>query len=305
MDVGGLRKELGTRKRRDGTTVTRYYKGDELIAKDCSICLEVKYASEYPKAPKTSARDGLYSRCVDCTKKEQKMFREKYKKDTDRAPYKYKLDREARTDKDIQDHLAETYPDGNKTCPTCGATKKLSKFHRNRSTKDGLNYQCAKCANKARKVKGDPKDVQARKYPDGTKACPTCNTEKTLDQFYKNRATHDGLHRSCRACDSTHLRNKRRQAYESHWKANNIPFECYICQGPYEQSDHVYPESLGGSDEPHNRLPICAYHNGSKNGTPLETWLSTKHPELLYDVMKRVTEQYNTWPYAPTDTQGH
>ena len=293
MDVSGLRKEPGARKRKDGTTVTRYYKGDELIAKDCSICHEIKYASEYPKAPKTSARDGLYSRCVDCTKKEQKMYREKYKKDTTRAPYKYKLDREARTDKDIQEYLSETYPDGNKTCPTCGATKKLSKFHRNRSTKDGLNYQCAKCANRARKVKGDPKDVQARKYPDGTKVCPKCKETKSLTKFYKNRTTHDGLHRNCRSCDSTHYRTKRRQEYESHWKAHNIPFECYICQGPYEHSDHVIPTKLGGSDDPTNRLPICAYHNGSKNGALLEDWLTSKHHDIMADVLDKVVNVYN------------
>lgn len=144
--------------------------------------------------------------------------------------------------------------------------------------------------------------TQEKLYPDNIKSCKRCQADKDITEFRPLKNTTDVLTRYCAACENDKDRIRGKKKYESHWKANNIPFECYICQGPYEQSDHVYPSILGGSDEPHNRLPICAYHNGSKNGTPLETWLSAKHPELLYDVMKRVTEEYNIWPYPPTIT---
>lgn len=293
MDTSGLRKETGARKRKDGTTVTRYYKGFDLIAKDCSICHEIKSVNEYAKAPLHTARDGRYSRCIDCTKEEQKMYRDRYKNDTTRKPYKYKISRDSRTEADLVAQQQEMYPEGVKVCTTCGEAKNLSKFHKNRTTKDGLKYRCAKCENKARRVKGDPKEVQARRYPDGTKKCPKCEESKDLAQFYRNRTNSDGLHRNCRACDSTHYRNKRRQEYEDHWRDHNIPFECYICRGPYEQSDHVIPAKLGGVDHPDNRLPICSKHNSSKNSTPLRQWLHKNLPDSADEVVDRVTIQYN------------
>lgn len=292
MDTSKLRKESGGRKRKNGTSVSRFYDGATLIAKDCSICLEVKPVSEFSEVPTTTSRDGLYSRCKDCTKVEQKMFREKYSKDPTKDTNKYARERSLRTNEEIESQRRKLHPSGTKLCPTCGDTKDLKRFQKNRSTKDGHNYQCSKCANRARRVKGDPKATQARKYPDGTKKCPKCDTDKVLNQFYKNRTTHDGLHRLCRSCDSTHARNKRRQAYESHWKANNIPFECYVCQGPYDHSDHVIPEILGGTDDPRNRLPMCAHHNTSKNGTLLSQWLEDKHHDIMSEVIDRVVSTY-------------
>lgn len=238
--------------------------------------------------------------------------------------YKYKEIWSQRTPEELKEAREQAFPDGTRECRKCGTYRPLSRFSVVPSVSNATATVCHDCKNsrprdpeksrqygrntRARRKERTVEDlttIQTSLYPGGMKVCKKCHNQLPISQFPRNVYETDGLRRNCSTCRNESNKKRHRKAYESHWKANNIPFECYICQGPYEQSDHVYPESLGGSDEPHNRLPICAYHNGSKNGTPLETWLSTKHPELLYDVMKRVTEQYNTWPYAPTDTQGH
>ena len=293
LDISKLTEVPMKTARRDGTKGRKFYDGETLVGKECSMCREPKASSDFNTVYINSSSDGLSSRCIDCTKKEQAKFRDLYREDPAKDRNGYGKNNSARTEAQIKEAMGESHPDGLKTCPTCGVTKTVTKFHKNRSTKDGLKHQCAKCANRARKVKGDPKDVQARKYPNGTKVCPKCKETKSLSKFYKNRSTHDGLHRNCRSCDSTHYRNKRREEYESHWRSHGIPFECYICQGPYEHSDHVIPTKLGGSDEPTNRLPICAYHNGSKNGTLLEDWLASKHHDIMADVLDKVMNVYN------------
>jgi hypothetical protein len=39
------------------------------------------------------------------------------------------------------------------------------------------------------------------------KACTKCKTEKSLDQFGKNRSTHDGLQHWCKACSSLYQKS--------------------------------------------------------------------------------------------------
>ena len=83
--------------------------------------------------------------------------------------------------------------------------------------------------------------------------------------------------------------------------SRRIPLECYVCEGPYEHSDHVIPAVLEGSNEPENLLPMCAYCNVSKNGTPLLKWLRDKHPEKVEDVMTRLRNDYKVLPYTKQD----
>lgn len=317
------------RKGRNGKRGTRYYDSTgTLVGKTCSKCDEVLPVDAFQ--PAKSQSDGYLSACRPCTSKAQKEYRRggATSKGGVSGTDTYRERYLNRSDEEFQEDIDRIYPEHEKQCPECLRIKTLDEFYRNKVYSTGISTWCRKCTitkasvRQARMATEDPEyykknsakamekyksrsdelilRIQEELYPTSERECKRCHHTKVLGDFQAYKGYPDGLSYLCKDCENEKKTIRKRRPYEDHWRANNIPFECYVCQGPYEQSDHVYPEVLGGSDEPHNRLPICAYHNGSKNGTPLETWLSTKHPELLYDVMKRVVEEYNVWPYPPT-----
>lgn len=89
-----------------------------------------------------------------------------------------------------------------KTCKTCGETKALDQFHKDRSKSDGLNLYCKPCTITKQKhlhetaisrpSKGDAKD--------GLKRCPTCDSTKPVSEFGAHTKRYDGLQPSCKDC---------------------------------------------------------------------------------------------------------
>ena len=94
-----------------------------------------------------------------------------------------------------------------KRCSKCEKWKSESEFHRNRSSKDGLNRQCKECVN--RHYDGNRKT--ARRYlryeerhrvVDGAeqKRCSMCKRWKGRGEFYKDSRYKDGLEGRCKKC---------------------------------------------------------------------------------------------------------
>ena len=321
MDTTGLTPKK-MRKGRNGKRGTRYYGTDgTLVAKTCAKCDQVLPIDNFNPAKAQS--DGYFSSCRPCASKAQKEYRYGDSKTTGRPTQqdKYREKYTQRTDEEFQQAIRESYPQNTKKCPECQIVKQLEEFYKNKAYSTGVSVWCKPCTSQksakrqAKVAEADPEYYrnnntkayerymsrtdeeillkQGDLYPDHLKTCKRCETGKNLTEFQATKRTPDGLTRYCKSCNNDRDRIRRKKKYEAHWRAHNIPFECYICQGPYEHSDHVIPTKLGGSDEPTNRLPICAYHNSSKNGTLLEDWLATKHHDIMAGVLDKVMNVYN------------
>jgi len=98
-----------------------------------------------------------------------------------------------------------------KLCCRCKKWKDESLFHRNRRTKDGLQWQCKECESKyARKRynrirKTGRKNLryeQRHRIVNGSKQkfCRKCKRWKSETGFYKDRSEKDGLIDRCKKC---------------------------------------------------------------------------------------------------------
>jgi hypothetical protein len=95
-----------------------------------------------------------------------------------------------------------------KQCPSCGETKPVSDFGKNRSLGDGLSFYCLMCnrANsnahyrKRRAALG--KDVRDHSWiPDGFRWCSSCQQAVAHEDYTRNAGTSSGFGSRCRACD--------------------------------------------------------------------------------------------------------
>jgi Recombination endonuclease VII len=85
-----------------------------------------------------------------------------------------------------------------KTCKSCGKTKTLDQFHKDKSKPDGLNFYCKPCViQKVRMYSARPPRHPA---PEGMKRCCRCKETKTLDQFHKSSREWLGVNKYCKAC---------------------------------------------------------------------------------------------------------
>lgn len=115
---------------------------------------------------------------------------------------------------------------------------------------------------------------QLRLRPDGKKSCRVCKERKNLDQFYQSRVSADGKGAECISCNRRKVLERSTRAVMSYWKEHGVAYgECYLCDSPAEQADHVLPLFLGGQDHPRNLMPACRSCNRSK-------WAI--HPEAFF-----------------------
>lgn len=87
-----------------------------------------------------------------------------------------------------------------KLCPTCGVEKESDQFHKAKSTKDGLNWQCKLC-HKARMRAQVERIAAADKVIPDEKLCTGCGEKKPSAAYSRNRVMLDGLSNWCKACD--------------------------------------------------------------------------------------------------------
>jgi len=202
-------------------------------------------------------------------------------------------------------------PEATKCCPCCGETKLLSDFHRNRNTKNGLDYRCKECQrvyDKARYA-GRP-GVETPTIE--SKLCPVCGLAKPASAFSRDAGRKDGLFHHCKLCQGvwyidhkeehqarmrayyeTHRSayretDRRRRAMElgaedSHdWEefvelCTILDFRCQGCGRQFASAselteDHVIPLSRGGNDDIENIQPLCKSCNSSKGVRTMDEW---------------------------------
>lgn len=286
-----------------------YYAGEELVAKTCSECQEILPRTEYCRGPQR----GLNYRCRSCDKRRNTLRSSK---------------NASRTDPQALADLARAHPNGTKACSACKESLPLSEFPACRSRADGLHWYCRSCANNNSKQwsssnrqyfeeyrleyyeknrRRTDEEIRAKRaefYRDGVKHCSSCNRSLPLGSFPDHRARADGLSYLCKRCSNCRNRKRREIDYLTYWGSLGIRRECYMCAGPYEQIEHLIPQSHPrGLDIPENTRPACAKCNGSggKWYSPLEHYIfSVSHPtktraQILYEIVMS-----GTWPFALT-----
>lgn len=219
-----------------------------------------------------------------------------------------------------------------KTCSICRKVLPAASFGRHAKGRFGLASRCRPCVkvydsavhntitesgitrgvSRARdqikrnivRTSDQIKEDQERLRPSGDKKCRTCRTIKPLSEYYAHRSRIDGLSDICISCDSVRGHSRHTQAFVAYWTLRNIPNRCYLCDGPYEEIEHLIPVILGGDYGPENTRPVCIQCNrgpGGKHDTPLEKYIfKVNHPtktraQILYEIVMS-----GTWPFANT-----
>lgn len=111
-----------------------------------------------------------------------------------------------------------------KRCYRCGAVKDATEFHRNASTRDGLQAACKPCsADIQREYAARHADLialrNAKKLLEPisltrTKVCKICGEEKPLLEFWANRGTKDRRAIYCKPCSREYDRKRRAEDNE-------------------------------------------------------------------------------------------
>lgn len=129
-----------------------------------------------------------------------------------------------------------------KHCPTCGATKPVSEFHKCKTREDGLCHECKVCAcarsdtwrkrnpdrdrenQKGTRERRKARDIRHPVQEDGTKFCYMCQQEKPIAEFSRNTRMVDGRCRHCRACARLDYQ-RRRAANPERYRARSRAWE--------------------------------------------------------------------------------
>ena len=101
-----------------------------------------------------------------------------------------------------------------KRCSACQQRKETSQFYKNRSRKDGLQYQCKTCFaahHQQRKQRGNAPGPKTKR-PDYLKGCRRCHDEMTAAHFHRHTRQPDGLTRLCQSCHADIAQQHRRAA---------------------------------------------------------------------------------------------
>lgn len=220
-----------------------------------------------------------------------------------------------------------------KTCANCFEAKLIECFNNDSSAVDGLCTQCRDCRKVIRKKTYKPNpnrkkqpprsskknktyrstqtkrltsrteyDIlsdQQRLRPDGIKKCGSCSTKTPVSNFHRDIYSADGLFRYCKPCHHRKNLERIRKEHIEYWTSQDIPIECYVCGGPYEDSEHIIPLTLGGPDILSNMLPSCAECNrgvGGKHARPLREWLFSKFTE---DIAKTILDRVISYGIDP------
>lgn len=219
-----------------------------------------------------------------------------------------------------------------KQCSNCGDTKETTDYYPDTSKKDGYHPNCKTCQvstieaarqdallddptrfkgyrdnSRARLRARTPEEIQKDRHrlrPTGDKKCNTCKKHKKLYEYYDSATWEDGLAAICISCDKIRQRERYRKSSEKYWLSKDIPLDCYICQEPYEDIEHVVPRTLEGKDTMDNKLPSCFKCNRGLNGKynkPLLKWLQEHRPGETHSVLTRVLS-YGVSPWTYLDT---
>lgn len=122
-----------------------------------------------------------------------------------------------------------------KRCSGCEIYKNIIEFHKNKSSKDGLNNNCKTC--KSFYYKGLKKENKRFKLAaNNQKKCPFCKTIKQISNFFNNKSTVDNLSAYCRTCSVI--------ANNVQYQKNKLQYYCKLCsklinRGKYCELCHI------------------------------------------------------------------
>ena len=111
-----------------------------------------------------------------------------------------------------------------KECSKCKVLKPRSEFHKNRSSKDGLQGECKTCQKAAGlEYQKRNREANAGREIDlaGTKECSMCKVLKQRADFHKNRGRKDGLRGECKECSVEQHAKRQRKKCGDDW----IPYQ--------------------------------------------------------------------------------
>lgn len=221
-----------------------------------------------------------------------------------------------------------------KHCSRCHQVKPSDRFSSASSKRYGLNSRCKLCSTEYHREYGSSPSItgegtrlalrsrrsrdkyssrtthqieedQARLRPEGLKRCKTCTVLRPLTEFHVDKSRADGLQARCKTCTTVRDADRYTKAYISYWETHNIPLRCYLCDGPYEDIEHIIPLSLpAGQDIPENTRPSCTKCNRGLDGkwhTPLEVYIfKVNHPHKSRAKILHEMVMADTWPFALT-----
>lgn len=191
------------------------------------------------------------------------------------------------------------------TCKKCQAAE--SKVHYTKTFENSPEVFRQRQAKQAKRLMNRSDDEVAqdreRLRPSGIKECRTCHKDLVLAMFYEDKWFHDALHSSCKSCENSSKWAKESGKIRRHWDTVGVRLECYIegCEEGYDHADHVIPLALLGENSLDNILPLCAYHNISKNDRPLLWWLKDYLPDLTIPTISTVLS-YGVSPWTYLDS---
>lgn len=172
--------------------------------KVCPKCGKEKENSKFHK--NKNAKNGLQCYCKECVKIYMRERRRINKKIS-------RLKRSERRKLLLEEDMF--------ICSTCHETKSIEEFHKNSSTKNGLNYTCKKCWEKISRK--DPEEYDDRHVhkleqqelmKEGLKKCNNCKKVKSLDdfRFRKSKGCYDSICKKCKKKkDSERIKDKNKK----------------------------------------------------------------------------------------------
>lgn len=190
-----------------------------------------------------------------------------------------------------------------KKCTTCETFKEEIEFSKNKTTKNGLQNVCRSC--KSAYHSGLKKENKnAKLLVEGKKCCARCKEIKTLDYFFNNKTTTDGLTSYCKSCQVI----KNREQYQ---KTRKI-YTCETCgavvarPGFCEPCRKVYIREKRAADERKKRdsLEYKLKNNISRairgalftKGLDKKGWAVLNYlPYTMTELITHIEAQFEPW----------
>ena len=95
-----------------------------------------------------------------------------------------------------------------KECYKCKKVKPVTEFHRNTTTRDGLQSYCKDCMSSYYELYSKLSEQDEVK---GQKKCSVCNEVKALSEFYRDITKHDGHNSKCAECSKKYDSKRRKK----------------------------------------------------------------------------------------------
>lgn len=192
-----------------------------------------------------------------------------------------------------------------KTCSKCGEIKDVAEF-RTRKERTAPNAACRACESKAamKHAKANPEakreadkryaEAHAEQRAAVNREWRTANAAKVraagavrMAEWRAANTERDAANRADwrsrnkdRERGYSHTRRARVGGSNSVYRTITIIGEtCSYCPAPATEVDHVWPLSLGGTNDVQNLVPSCLPCNRSKGSKTLAEWLGFTEPE--------------------------